>query len=104
VAVEDTVPHVALTYAPGSAVEHETLQVTPAFAGSFVTVAVTCKIFPGWTEPVEGVTTIANVPDVLLMAAEVPVIDFVTVSVAVMVWLPAVFSVICRVAVPLASD
>jgi hypothetical protein len=84
-------------------VEHETLQVTPAFAGSFVTVAVTCKVFPGWTEPVEGVTTTASEPDVL-MAAEVPVIDFVAVSVAVMVWLPAVFSVICRVAIPLASD
>jgi hypothetical protein len=45
-------------------VEHETLQVTPAFAGSFVTVAVTCKVFPGWTEPVEGVTTTATKPGV----------------------------------------
>ena len=42
-------------------------------------------------------------PPVTTMAAELPVIDAVTVSVAVIDWLPAVFSVTATVPVPLVS-
>ena len=90
-AVEDTVPHGALTYAPGSAVEHDTLQVTPAFVGSFVTLAVACKVMPGWSEAVAGVTVTVSEPDGpgRVMA---PAADFVgsAIDVAVIVALTAV--------------
>ena len=38
------------------------------------------------------------------IAGELPVVELVTVSVAVMVWLPAVLSVAVNVRVPLESD
>jgi hypothetical protein len=43
------------------------------------------------------------VPALTTIAPEVPVIDEVTVSVAVMVWLPAIFSVAENVPVPFVS-
>ena len=47
VAAGDMLPHWALTYAPARAEVQDTSQLTPAFAGSFATVAVTCRSFPG---------------------------------------------------------
>ena len=83
----------------------EIAQVTPLLAGSFWTLAVNCWLPLACTIADEGETeTVICVAPITLMAAEVPVIDFVAVSVAVIVWLPPVFSVICRLAVPLASD
>jgi hypothetical protein len=42
--------------APQGAREHDTIQVTPLFAGSFVTVAVNCAVAPACTAAVLGVT------------------------------------------------
>jgi hypothetical protein len=66
-------------------------------------VTVTLKAVPA----VSGVAAVTlkcvAVPVLTTIAPEVPVIDEVTVSVAVMVWLPAVFSVAVNVLVPLVS-
>jgi hypothetical protein len=48
VAVGETVPH--------GVGEQDTVQVTPLFAGSLMTVAVNCAVAPACTVPVFGVT------------------------------------------------
>jgi len=48
-------------------------------------------------------TSVVGAPGLTAMVPEVPVIVVVTVSVAVIVWLPAVFSVAVKVPAPLVS-
>jgi len=76
VAVGETVPHCA--------VEHDTVQVTPLFAGSFVTVAVKCAMPPGCTVPVSAETETAIAGTVTVMVAE-PDADVSATEVAVTV-------------------
>jgi hypothetical protein len=59
VAVGKTVPH--------GAAEHATVQVTPLFAGSLVTVAVNCAVAPACTVAELGATEIV-VPGTVMIA------------------------------------
>jgi hypothetical protein len=68
---------------PQAAAEHDTVQVTPLFAGSLATVAVNFAVAPACTVAVLGETETA-IPTATLMVAEADA-ELLATEVAVMV-------------------
>lgn len=64
---------------------------------------MTLKAVPAVCGDDAETTNLVAAPGFTVMAPDVPVIEEVTVSVAVMVWFPAVFSVIENVPTPLVN-
>jgi hypothetical protein len=80
VAVGETVPH-----GPG---EHDTVQVTPIFDGSPVTIAVICAVVPIGTVASLAVTETISIAPAMATAAELDA-DLLATEVAVIVTVKA---------------
>jgi hypothetical protein len=88
---------VNVTFTPATGLLPASFTVTANAVGNGVLTAVDCGVVPAFAVIVVGV------PELTLMAFEVPVIVALTVSVAVTVLLPAVFKVTGNTPVPFVS-